>query len=448
MFFTKTHKDISKLAAPIIFGELAQMSLHLIDAAMIGAVSYKHLSATSLVINFINIPFIFGIGMTIAVAQLVSLASGKYDKPLVSHYLFNGFIICLITGILISTGLYFSAPLLTHLGQDKEVVALAQPFLKLMSISILPMMLFMTLKQFADGLQFTKVPMILSIAALPLNVFINWLLIYGNWGFPRLELVGAGYGTLISRTFICFALMLVILYHPIFKKYMAIWRNQWNLKTHSLRQVLKIGIPSSFQIGMEAGAFAVSGIIIGTISAQAQAAHQIALSCASFTYMVIMGLSQAGSIKVSYAYATYNWPKIKEYGASTLHIGLIYSLISCTCFIVFRNFLPFLFNDDATVISMAATLLLFAGIFQISDAVQAVSSGLLRGIKDVNIPTGLIAVAYWIIGIPLGLLLSFQFNLGAIGIWLGLIAGLTTSAILLSIRFFNRKEMKTLKLPR
>ena len=445
MFFTQNHRDVSKLAAPIILGELAQMSLHLIDAAMIGAVSYKHLSATSLVINFINIPFIFGIGMTIAVAQLVSLASGKFDKPLVSHYLFNGFIICLIMGILISAGLYFSAPLLTHLGQDKEVVELAQPFLKLMSISILPMMLFMTLKQFADGLEFTKVPMLLSILALPLNVFINWLLIYGNWGFPRLELVGAGYGTLITRTVICIALILVILFHPLFKKYMIIWRNQWNLKTHSLRQVLKIGVPSSFQIGMEAGAFAVSGIIIGTIGAQEQAAHQIALICASFTYMVIMGLSQAGSIKVSFAYASNNWRKIKEFGMATLQIGLLYSIVSCTCFILFRNQLPVLFNDNAQVIGMAATLLLFAGFFQISDAVQAVISGLLRGIKDVNIPTGLIAVAYWIIGIPLGLLLAFHFNLGAIGIWLGLIAGLTTSAILLSIRFFKRKEFQQLK---
>ncbi|MCH5687403.1 polysaccharide biosynthesis C-terminal domain-containing protein [Niabella sp. W65] len=223
-------RNTLKLALPIIFGELAQMSLHLIDTAMIGYTGYKQLAAAALVLNVINIPFIFGIGVTISVAQMVSLAHGKFDKQLVSHYFYNGFWLCAVFGVLISLGLFFGRDILLHLKQDPEVVNLAMPFMTLMSFSIIPMVLFMTLKQFADGLQYTKTAMALSIAAIPLNVFLNWLLIYGNWGFPRLELIGAGYATLITRVTIFVLLGIVILNHKVFKKYMAVSKTQWKIK--------------------------------------------------------------------------------------------------------------------------------------------------------------------------------------------------------------------------
>lgn len=444
MYFYKTEaRHTLQLALPIIFGELAQMSLHLIDTAMIGYTGYKQLAAASLVLNFINIPFIFGIGITISVAQMVSLAHGKSDKQQVSHYFYNGFWLCAICGILISGGLLLSKDLLAHLKQDPEVVALAMPFMTLMSLSIIPMVLFMTLKQFADGLQYTKTAMTLSIVALPLNIFLNWLLIYGNWGFPRLELIGAGYATLITRTLIFLILGAVILKHRIFKKYMAVAQNQWKLKWDTMKQLLKIGIPSSLQIGMEAGAFAGSGIIIGTIGAEQQAAHQIALACASFAFMVSLGLSQAGSIRVSNAYGTTNWKRISVIGKSTLVLALIYGTVCCILFSLFRSYLPVLFNNEAHVIKIAAGLLLLAAVFQIPDAIQATSAGLLRGIKDVNVPTVFIFIAYWIVGIPLGCLLAFHFGMNEKGIWFGFISGLSFSAIALTIRFIKKCAQHT-----
>ncbi len=426
-----------RLALPIIIGELAQMALHIIDAAMVGAISYKHLAGASLVVNVMNIPFVLGIGMTISVSQMVSMAHGRQDAQQVSHYLFNGFVLCSITALIISFLLMAGAPVLNYLGQDPEVVQLALPFLRLMGLSIIPMLLFMTLKQFSDGLEFTKTAMLLSLAAMPVNILLNWLLIYGNAGFPRLELAGAGWATLITRMLLFLVFALIVLKHGTFRKYIAVRKRQWKVRRATLKELLHIGVPSSLQVGMEAGAFAVSGIIIGTISAVAQAAQQIAISCASFTFMVSMGLAQAGSIRVSNAYGRSNWSKIAVIGKSTLLTACCYGIFCAIMFAVFRHQLPKFFNDDAAVLEMSALLLLFAAVFQLSDSTQAIGAGLLRGIKDVKVPTILIGIAYWGIGLPMGYLLAFNGKMGAAGMWLGLIIGLTLASVFLISRFLK-----------
>jgi MATE family multidrug resistance protein len=433
---TETYKTI-RLALPIIIGELAQMSLHLLDTAMVGAISYKHLAAAALVMNAGNIPFVIGMGMTISVSQMVSMANGRQDAQRVSHYLYNGFCLCAVFAILISLALISGRGILFHLGQDPEVARLAYPFMLLVGISIIPMLLFMTLKQFTDGLEYTRTAMILSLGALPVNAFLNWLLIYGNWGFPRLELVGAGWATLITRTLIFLILGVIILKHGTFRKYMAVSSRQWKLNGKTMRELLYIGVPSSLQLGVEVSAFAVSGIIIGTISAVAQAAHQIALSCASFTFMVSMGLSQAGSIRVSNAYGRSDWNKIRVIGKTTLITALLYGSFCAICFILFRWQLPGLFNQNPEVIHLASVLLLFAAVFQISDSTQAIGAGLLRGIKDVKMPTLFVSIAYWVMGLPVGYILAFHFGMLAPGMWLGFIAGLSVASALLVIRFLR-----------
>lgn len=440
---TEVYKTI-QLAIPIILGELAQMSLHLIDTAMVGGISYRHLAAASLVMTVANIPFVIGIGMTISVSQMVSMANGRRDHQLISHYLFNGFLLCTAFALIISGGLVFGRNILRHLDQDPEVVDLALPFMRLVGLSVIPMLLFMTLKQFADGLEYTKTAMILSVAAIPVNIFLNWLLIYGNWGFPKLDLVGAGYATLITRTVIFVVLGLIILKHNRFRRFVAVRERQWKYNLQTMRELLRIGIPSSMQLGVEVGAFAVSGIIIGTISAVAQAAHQIALSCAALTFMVSMGLSQAGSIRVSNAYGRSDWKKIGVIGRTTLVSALIYGFFCAIIFFVFRWQLPLIFNDNPEVVKLSALLLLFAGVFQISDATQAIGAGLLRGIKDVNLPTLLITIAYWVIGLPFGGFFAFHLKLGAAGMWLGLIIGLTMASVFLGTRFLKmvRKQEK------
>jgi MATE family multidrug resistance protein len=443
---TEEVKQTITLAIPIILGELAQMSLHLLDAAMVGALGYNHLAACGLVLSVINIPFVLAIGLTFSVSQLVSLAAGQHDKKLVSHYFYNGVLLCSFLGLILSLGLYFGVNILDYLKQDPEVVLLAKPFMKLMSISLFPMILFMTLKQFTDGLEFTKTAMILSFFALPINALLNFMLMFGYWGFPRLELVGAGYGTLITRILITLILAYIILYHKNFRKYVAVKSSQWKISWKAQKELLKIGIPSSMQVGMEASAFAISGIIIGMIGAKEQAAHQIALSIASFTFMVSMGLAHAGSIRTSNALGQRNNIKIRNIGISTIYAALIYGTFCLIVFMCFNNHLPKFFNDEVEVIEIAATLLFWAAIFQISDSVQAISAGLLRGIKDVKMPTVFIFIAYWVIGIPLGYYLAFYKGFGASGIWIGFILGLTTSAIFLSLRFLHLSKKQNISL--
>ena len=431
-----------RLALPIVIGELAQMALHIIDTAMVGAISYKQLAAAALVINTMNIPFVLGIGMTISVSQMVSMAHGRQNNRQVSHYLFNGFILCTVTALIISLGLVAGRGILTRMGQDPEVVEYALPFMQLMGLSIIPMLLFMTLKQFTDGLEFTRTAMLLSLCGMPLNIFLNYLLIYGNWGFPRLELLGAGWSTLITRTLMFLVLAWIVLRHRVFQPFMQVRRAEWKLRRKTLGELLHIGVPSSLQIGMEAGAFAVSGILIGTISAVAQAAHQIALSCAAFTFMVSMGLAQAGSIRVSNGFGRGDWKAIDRIGRSTLVTALLYGVFCAVVFILFRQQLPSLFNKNPEVLSLAALLLLFAALFQISDATQAIGAGLLRGIKDVRTPTLLIGMAYWVFGLPLGYLLAFVWDMGAAGMWIGLISGLTFASGFLIRRFLRRSRIQ------
>lgn len=444
MWLEEAGKTI-KLSLPIILGELAQMSLHLIDSAMVGAVGYKPLAAAALALSVVNIPFVFGIGMTISISQMVSMAHGRRDENLISHYFYNGFWLCAWFALAISLALGFGGGVLFHLGQDAEVAALALPFMRLISLSIIPMLLFLALKHFADGLQHTRAAMTLSLCAVPLNIFLNWLLIYGNWGFPRLELNGAGWATLLTRWLIFLILGVIILKHPKFREFTKIRGEQWKLRGRTLKELLNIGVPSGLQLGLEVGAFAASAIIIGTIDAVSLAAHQIAVTLAAMTFMISVGLSQGASIRTSHALGRGDWRAISVIGKSTLLISLVFGSLCAVGFFAFRRQLPSFFNEDSSVVALAASLLLFAAIFQISDSLQAIGAGLLRGIKDVRLPTVLITVAYWVVGIPLGYVLAFHFDFKAVGIWLGFIAGLTFSAVVLCARFLRIARRNLIK---
>ena len=426
-----------KLSLPIIFGELTQMSLGLIDSAMVGAISYKQLAAAALVNSVLVIPFVFGIGLTMSISQKVASAHGRRDGQQVSHYLYNGFWLCTFAAIAISILLEAGKFILYHLGQDPEVARLAEPFMRIMGISIVPTLMFMAVKQFTDGLEKTRTAMMLSLLSMPLNVFLNWMLIYGHFGLPGLELIGAGIGTLITRTVILITLILVVFFHPAFRRYVQVRRSQWKLQWNSMRELLRIGIPSGLQAMLEAGAFAVSAILVGTISAIAQAAHQIALQCASFTFMVSLGLAQGTAIRIGNAFGRKNWKEIDNIGKSTFYSGLLYGVCCAVLFIIFRKQLSLIFNDDTEVVTLASTLMIFAAVFQISDATQAIAVGCLRGINDVKMPTLYMTIAYWVIGVPAGCLLAFVFHFGAQGIWIGFVLGLSIVSFLLNKRFNN-----------
>lgn len=424
-----------KLSAPIILGELTQMSLGIINSAMVGSLHYKQLAASALVHSVLNIPYVFGIGMSMSISQTVATAHGRGDKGKVTHYLFNGVALMIITAVFISLLLEILLPVLFHLGQDPEVATLAKPYLRLMGFSVIPMLLFFALKQFTDGLELTRTAMVLSIAAMPLNVLFDYAFIFGNLGAPRMELSGAGIGTLVTRTLILIILAVIIWFHPKFKPYIQERKKQWFLSKKTFGELLHIGIPSGLQGILEVAAFAVSGILAGVFSAVALAAHQTALQVAAFTFMVSMGLAQGCSIRIGNAYGRKDWKLIGIIGKSTFITALFYGCFCALLFIVFRNQIPRFFADDPKVLALAANLFIFAAIFQISDATQALGVGMLRGIKDVKAPTIYMTVAYWVLGIPIGALLGFYFNWGVYGLWTGFVIGLSIVSVLLNRRF-------------
>jgi MATE family multidrug resistance protein len=427
-----------KIAIPLIISNVSQIALGLIDSAMIGAVDYRQLAAASLVINVLAIPQVLGIGMTMAISPLVAIANGRNDTYTASKVLYNGFFLCTFMALTVVALIVYNKNMLFHMGQDADVAAFAQEYFVVMSWSLLPMIMFLSIKQFSDALEFAKTAMLLGLLSMPLNAFLNWIFIYGHWGADRMELYGAGIATFITRVVMLLVLMIIVLKHKVFAPYINERKAAWKLSLTTFKDLLHIGIPSSLQYGMEAGAFAVSGIMIGWLGATAQAAHQIALNLAATTFMASLGLSLAGSIRVSNAYGRNDNSTIRSIGTSTIYSGLIYGLICGVFFIVFRDSLPKLFNDNAEVVAIATTLLVWGAVFQISDATQAIGVGLLRGIRDVKLPTAFVAIAYWIIGIPAGYYLAFPLKMGASGIWLGFVCGLTVSSVLLNYRFLRK----------
>ena len=432
-----TFKVTLAIAIPLILGNLTQVAYGLIDTAMIGFLGYKQLAAASLVVNVIAIPFVIGIGLIMAVTPLVAIAKGQANHHKVSHVLYNGWIISIVVGILLAVIVHLLSYFLPLMGQEPTVVAYAKNYLIIMGYSLIPMMVFSASKNFADGLQYTQTAMVLSLISLPLNALLCWLFIFGHCGFPAMGVSGAGVATLITRIVLAIAMIVVIAKHKVFHPFTSLRKDAWQIKSATIKEMLGIGVPSSLQYCMEAGAFSVSGIMVGWLGAVPQAAHQIALNCASTTFMASLGFSMAGSIRISEAYGKGEATQLALIGKSTAITGLVYGFISAILMISFGHYLPYIFTQNQTVAQVAQVLLVYAAIFQISDSTQAIGVGLCRGVKDVVKPTILVAIAYWGIGIPVGYYLAFPYHLGVIGIWIGFVVGLSFSAGLLNFRFFK-----------
>ena len=322
---------------------------------------------------------------------------------------------------------------LLYLGQDNEVLNYTFPYLDLICISLIPLILFQTFKQFIEGLGFTKPAMYISIFSNVINIILNFILIFGMFGFPRLEIIGAAYATLISRVLMFILIFFYCLMSKRFSKYIVSVNLLFNIS--SFKKIFNIGFPSGLQYIFEVGAFSVATIMIGSIGANALAAHQIALNLASITYMIASGISSAAMISLGYYYGKSDIVELRKSGHSNFYLALILMTIFGLIFIIFRNLLPQLYVSDLAVIEIASILLIIAGLFQIPDGIQAVGLGVLRGIRDTKIPTLVTFISYWIFAIPLSYFLGIILNLGPVGIWIGLFVGLTLSAIFLVIRF-------------
>ena len=441
--YTKEFSYNLKLAYPVIIGMIGHTLVGFVDNAMVGQLGTSELAAISLGNSFVFLAMAFGIGFSTAITPLIAESDAKKNKSNTKSILSNGILVCIFLGAVLTIIVLIAKPIIYYMGQSEEVVNLAYPYITFVAISLFPLIIFQSFKQFSDGLSFTKIAMISTVIANLINVVINYILIYGKFGFPKLELVGAGIGTLISR----FIMVLIIIYliksNPKINQY---FDNLFSLKYSSIitKKIINLGYPSALQMMFEVGFF-ISGIwVCGIIGINYQAANQIALNLSSLTFMVALGLSVAATIRIGNQKGLNDYKNLKRIAISIFLITVLIELIFALIFIIFSDLLPWLYlenNNNFDVletVSLASKLLIIVALFQIFDGIQIVAQGALRGIQDVKIPSMICFLSYIIFGVPIMIYLGLYTDLKAIGVWIGFLIGLMIASILLSIRFFNK----------
>jgi len=427
-------KESMLLAYPVMLSQLGHVMMGVTDSIMVGHIGAEPLAAASLANVAFNVILLFGIGVSYAITPLVASAQGDHNNKNISDTLKHGLAINFINSLILVLVVYFGKNILYHIDQPAEVVALSIPYLDIITYSIIPTLLFQTFRQFSEGLSFTRIAMFVVIASNFLNIGLNYIFIYGHLGFPAMGLVGAGYGTLLSRIVMAIGIAVYIYQSPSFKEF----RGGFSVGNYSrslIKKMLNIGLPAGVQFIFEVAAFDFSAVMMGWLGAKTLAAHQIAINLATISYMTTTGLAAAATIRVSNELGKRDFRTMRTVGFTLLGLALVVMALWGLIFIVGRNFLPQLYIEDMEVIAIAAPLIVIAGFFQLADGTQVVCLGALRGMQDVKIPSLFIFIAYWVVGLPLGYFLGFKMGYGAIGIWTGLLIGLTLTAIAMFFRF-------------
>jgi len=415
----------------------------MVDNIMVGKLGSTELAAVSLGNSLIFVAMSLGIGFSTAITPIIAEGDAEKDDEKIRSTFHHGLFLCTILGIMLFLLLVVSKPIMELLHQPADVIALAKPYLDWVAFSLVPLIIYQGYKQFADGLSMTKYSMYAIVMANIVHVILNYCLIYGFWIFPKMGIIGAALGTVISR------ILMVIFMHVIMSRNEKLGKyfsgfTFTGLKKALLNKIINLGLPSAMQMLFEVVLFTAAIWLCGNIGKASQAANQIALSLASLTFMFAMGLSVVSMIRVSNQKGFQDYKNLIVVARSIFLLAIIIEIIFAVLFVAFHQILPHIFLnmdnelqllDNTEVILIASKLLLVAAVFQISDGIQVVVLGALRGLQDVKIPMYITFVAYWIIGFPISYYLGEYTSLKAVGVWLGLLAGLTAAAIFLYIRF-------------
>ena len=441
--YTKEFDYNLKLAIPVITALLGHTFVQLVDNIMVGQLGTASLAAISLGNSFFWVAMSIGIGFSTAITPLIAETDGQGNTAKGRKVLIHGLLSCTFLGIILSISVLLAQPLLYKMGQPEQVVDFAYKYLFWVGISLVPLLIFQAFKQFSDGLSYTKPSMYASLLANIFNVILNYMLIFGNWGAPAMGIEGAAIGTLISRVL---ALFFMISYLFIDKKFSPYVRNitRRGLDKLLFIKIFKLGFPSAAVMFFEVTFFTCAVWLSGLLGKNPQAANQIALNLSTVTFMFAMGFGVAAMIRVGNQKGKKNYMELRRVALSMFLLIFLFDIIFCALFLVFNDQLPWLYldlesssnvSDIYQVVSLSASLLIISGFFQISDGLQAVVLGALRGLQDVNIPALIAFFSYGLIGLPISYILGIKLEYNVMGIWIGLLSGLTTSSILLFLRF-------------
>ena len=431
--YGKNYASLLKLALPIIIGQLGGIITGLADTIMVGQHSTAELAASSFVNNVLNTFIIFGTGFSFALTPLVGENLARDKRYVVSAWLKNGIVANLLLSIVlvgILTVIYFNVE---HMGQPAELYPLIKPYFLISMISIIFIMLANSFRQFVEGITDPSVSMWILVIGNALNIFGNYVLIYGKFGCPEMGLMGAGYSTLISRVFMFVMFVLVFLLRPSYKAYRRGFMRMWVLPNR-LKRVTKLGLPIAFQQGLEAATFSLTAIMVGWIGSIELAAHQVVIAISTISFTTYLGLGSATAIRTSFYKGAKDWDQVRKTTFAGIHLGIIVSTITCIALYAFRNQISFVFSDDPQVAAIVVMLLPILMLYQYVDGAQIVLANSLRGLSDVKPIMWISFITNFLIAIPAGYLLGFPFGMGIEGIWLAYPIGFLFSVTLLGIR--------------
>ena len=473
------YKRNLKLAFPVMLTQFGAALVGLSDSIMVGHYSTADLAAVSFSNALFFTVMVFAMGALMGITPLVGHVHGRLEKlkveslelkvesqesrvesqepevesqewkeridhkhEQITSYLTNGLVFTALMSVL---SLVLLAPCIGFLdafGQEPEVVACARPYYILIVLSIVPFLLFTFSKQFLEGLGNTTVAMLISIGCILLNILLNWVFIYGKWGFPAMGAKGAGWASLIARCLMPACFFIAMLWKAEWRRYITSMRG-WLITRREVEHLITIGIPIGLQSFAEAFLFTASFVIIGWISKESLAAHHIANQMADLTFMLALGIGSATTIRVSHQLGKGDLQAVRMASHASVHLCLLMNTIGAAIMIFGRNVIPYIFTDDPEVVPIASTLLVIAGTLQYADGLQCIGAAILRGIQDVRVPMRIALFAYIGVALPLGLALTFPMGLGAKGMWIAFVIALAIPAVLFHVRF--HRQMKWMK---
>ncbi len=432
--YTKEFSTNTKLAVPVIIGQVGQVAVGIVDNLMVGKLGATSLAAVSLGNGIFFVVMSVVLGFSMSITPLTAQFHGEQNRKDSSKVASYGLLLCGILGVILFAVIKIIQQFIGYFNQAEEVVEIAMPYLNVIAVSMIPYALYQGAKQFSDGMSLTKLSMIATMIGNVLNIVLNYVLIFGKWGCPRLGVTGAGIGTLISRIVMFLALYVLIVKKEELKSFLK-WPRASQFDWGQITKLLKLGFPIALQLLFEFGFFTMSIFMAGSLSVSAQAANQIALNVAALTFMVAVGYGVAATVRVGNQLGKKDIPNMIRISRSVLILTAMIQLVFGVIFIFIRHWIPTLYVEEIEVIVIASQLLLIVALFQLSDGLQVTLLGSLRGLLDVKMPTLILFISYWIIGFPCMYYLSKVLGLGAFGIWIALFTGLTVSCLLLFIRY-------------
>lgn len=446
------YKRNLKVAMPVMLTQFGAAMVGLADSIMVGHYGTTDLAAVSFSNALFFTVMVFTMGTLMGITPLVGHVHGRLEKLMaqgttdeeiehkheqIESYLSNGLV---FTGLMCLLSLAILAPCIPFLdvfGQEPEVVSCARPYYILIVLSIIPFLLFTFFKQYLEGLGNTFVAMMITLGCNLLNIFLNWIFIFGHFGFEPMGAEGAGWATLIARSLMPVCFIIAMLSKADWRRYITALR-KWLITRREVEHLFAIGTPIGLQSFAEAFLFTASFVIIGWISKEALAAHHIANQMADLTFMLALGIGSATTIRVSHQLGKGDLHAVRMASNASVHLCLLMNTIGAAIMIFGRNYIPYIFTNDPEVVPIASTLLVIAGTLQYADGLQCIGAAMLRGIQDVRVPMRIALFAYIAVALPLGLALTFPLGLGAKGMWIAFVIALAIPAVLFHIRF-NRQ---------